>query len=151
MYILNQTQILPVPIETLWKFVQNPKNLDSITPPDLKFLIVNEVPEIMFDGLIIEYHITVPLFGKQQWVTEIKHIEENRSFVDEQRLGPYRFWYHYHLLTQVESGTKMLDQVYYQLPYGPLGKVLRFLMIKKTLTRIFDYRKETLASMFDRQ
>lgn len=151
MHILEQTQILPVSIERLWNFVQNPKNLDPITPPDLKFLIVNEVPEIMFDGLIIEYQITVPLFGKQQWVTEIKHIEENKSFVDEQRLGPYRFWYHYHQLTQEESGTKMLDRVYYELPYGLLGKVLHLLTIQNTLKRIFDYRKETLAVIFAQQ
>jgi len=151
MHILEQNQILPVSIETLWNFVQNPENLDHITPPDLKFVIVNDVPEIMFDGLIIEYQITVPLFGKQQWVTEIKHIIENRSFVDEQRLGPYRFWYHYHQLSQEESGTKMFDQIYYELPYGPLGKVFHYLTVNKTLKRIFDYRKETLSVMFGQQ
>ena len=34
------------------------------------------LPEDMFDGLIIEYRITIPIFGAQRWLARIKHIRQ---------------------------------------------------------------------------
>ncbi|MBE0582331.1 MAG: SRPBCC family protein [Desulfofustis sp.] len=144
MHLLKQQQFLPVPVETVWELIQNPANLDSITPPDLQFSIVSPVPPVMYNGLIIEYRLRVPYFGHQSWVTEIKHIRPGCSFVDEQRLGPYRLWYHCHELQPENGGTMMIDRVHYQLPYGPLGELLHRLVVRRTLERIFAYRRRVL-------
>jgi ligand-binding SRPBCC domain-containing protein len=144
MYILERQQKVSGSMEQAWAFLQNPVNLDSITPPDLQFKIVTDVPEIMFNGLIIEYRITIPLIGTHSWVTEIKHINEGGSFVDEQRLGPYRFWYHYHEIRQEEDGVLLVDRVHYQPPAGFLGRIVHRLYIRRTLERIFDYRQTRL-------
>ena len=104
MYILERRQRVTGSMEQAWAFLQNPANLDRITPTDLRFRIVTEVPEVMYNGLIVEYKITIPLLGTHTWVTEIKHIREGYSFVDEQRLGPYRFWYHYHEIRSEDEG-----------------------------------------------
>lgn len=145
MYVLQRRQLVSGSPAQAWAFLQHPANLDRITPPDLRFRIVSEVPAAMFNGLIVEYRITIPLIGTHTWVTEIKHIREGVSFVDEQRLGPYRFWYHYHEVRAVEGGTLLLDRVYYQPPLGLLGRVLHRLYIRRTLERIFDYRRERLS------
>ncbi len=148
MYILERSQFLPVAVEKVWDFIKDPANLDIITPTDLKFSIVTPLPDDMYDGLIIEYRVTVPIFGRQQWVTEIKHIRRQQSFVDEQRIGPYRFWYHYHELQQKGACTTMIDRVHYKLPFGPFGILLHSTIIRKTLNRIFDYRQEQLTRIF---
>lgn len=145
MYILEQQQKVSGSLEQAWAFLQNPANLDRITPPDLRFRIVTEVPAIMFNGLIIEYRITIPFIGTHTWVTEIKHICEGVSFVDEQRLGPYRFWYHYHEIRQEEGGVLLIDRVHYQPPLGILGRIVHRLYIRRTLERIFSYRRDRLA------
>ncbi|MBV5318825.1 MAG: SRPBCC family protein [Desulfobulbaceae bacterium] len=144
MYILERQQRVTASMEQAWAFLQNPANLDRITPTDLRFRIVTEVPEVMYNGLIVEYKITIPLLGTHTWVTEIKHIREGYSFVDEQRLGPYRFWYHYHEIRPEEEGVLLIDRVFYQPPFGLLGRLLHFLYIKKTLERIFAYRRGRL-------
>jgi len=144
MYILERQQRVTASMEQAWAFLQNPANLDRITPTDLRFRIVTEVPEVMYNGLIVEYKITIPLLGTHTWVTEIKHIREGYSFVDEQRLGPYRFWYHYHEIRSEEEGVLLIDRVFYQPPFGLLGRLLHFLYIKKTLERIFAYRRGRL-------
>lgn len=149
MYILSQEQLLDTQLEPAWDFLQNPHNLNVITPPELHFEIVTDVPEKMYNGLIIEYRITIPLVGRQRWITEIKHIKENHSFVDEQRIGPYRFWYHYHRLTRQEEMVKNHDKVYYLPPYGPLGTLAHHLFIKKALARIFNYRRKKMAEIFN--
>lgn len=144
MYILERQQRVTAAVEQAWEFLQNPANLDRITPPDLQFRIVTDVPAAMCNGLIVEYRITIPLLGTHTWVTEIKHIREGHSFVDEQRLGPYRFWYHYHEIQQVNDGVLLIDKVLYQPPFGLLGRLLHQIYIRRTLERIFSYRRERL-------
>jgi ligand-binding SRPBCC domain-containing protein len=144
MYILEWQQRVTASMAQAWDFLQNPANLDRITPPDLHFRIVTEVPAVMFNGLIVEYRITIPLLGTHTWVTEIKHIREGHSFVDEQRLGPYRFWYHYHEIRQEREGVLLIDKVFYQPSFGLLGQLLHRLYIRQTLERIFTYRSERL-------
>jgi Uncharacterized conserved protein len=145
MYILEREQRVSASREQAWAFLQHPANLDRITPPDLRFRIVTDIPDSMHDGLIVEYRITIPLIGTHTWVTEIKHIRVGHSFVDEQRLGPYRFWYHYHEIRPTEEGVLLLDRVFYQPPLGLLGRLLHRLYIRRTLERIFDYRRKRLA------
>lgn len=141
MYILERRQLVTGTPEQAWAFLQDPANLDRITPPDLQFRIVTDVPAIMYNGLIVEYRITIPLIGTHAWVTEIKHIREGLSFVDEQRLGPYRFWHHYHEIRPGQGGTQLFDRVCYQPPFGILGRLAHRLYIRLTLERIFDYRR----------
>ncbi|HKK17215.1 MAG TPA: SRPBCC family protein [Opitutales bacterium] len=127
-----------------WRFISAPANLDIITPPDMSFEIVSEVPDSMYDGLLIEYRVGIPLLGKQRWLTELKHIREGHSFVDEQRIGPYKFWYHYHEVSAAEGGVRFVDKVHYVLPFGPLGSLAHQLFVKWQLQKIFDFRQQAM-------
>lgn len=147
MYTLEREQRVKADLATAWSFVENPANLNRITPPDLRFQILSDVPETMEDGLIVVYRVTIPWLGARTWVTEIKHIRTQRSFVDEQRLGPYVFWYHYHELQAEKEGCRILDRVYYQPPFGCVGRLMHRLYIRQTLERIFAYRQEQLAGI----
>ena len=148
MYRIEREQEINTTIENAWDFIKTPGNLNRITPPELQFVIVSDVPDSMFNGLMIEYIIKIPFFGKRKWVAEIKHIREPFSFVDEQRAGPYKLWYHYHELVKLEKGILVIDKVYYEVPYGVLGKLLHFFIIKKILQRIFDYRAKKFSELF---
>lgn len=149
MQTLFRQQQLNVSPDRLWDFVATPANLNLLTPPELQFEFRSELPASMSDGLLLLYRIRIPYFGHQRWLTEIKHIRPGRSFVDEQRLGPYRFWYHYHeIIPQPDGGSRMLDRVHYQLPFGPLGGLVDHLLVRGMLERIFDYRAEQLRRLF---
>lgn len=147
MYTLAREQYVETDYKTAWKFIEQPANLNRITPPDLKFQIVSKVPEEMYEGLIIKYRITLPGLGTRTWVTEIKHIQRQWSFVDEQRLGPFVFWYHYHELRKEQTGCSIVDKVYYQPPFGLCGKLIHRLYIRRNLERIFDFRHAQLAKI----
>lgn len=147
-HTLYREQIIETDLETAWKFISTPRNLDAITPDDLSFEIITEVPEEMRNGLLIEYKVGIPILGKQTWLTELKHIREQHSFVDEQRIGPYKIWYHYHEITEVEGGIRFLDRVNYVLPFGPLGSIAHVLYVKKQLQYIFDHRAKVLPEQF---
>lgn len=136
-------------IDELWKFVSNPANLKKITPEYMGFDITSgDLPDIIYEGLIISY-IVSPVAGiKTQWVTEITHVKENRYFVDEQRVGPYKMWHHQHFLTKTDNGTMMSDIVSYKPPMGFLGSVANYLVISRKLDEIFDYRTRAVTELF---
>lgn len=131
-------------MELAWDFINSPANLNAITPPDLSFEIVTEVPAVMYNGLLIEYRVGIPLLGKQTWLTELKHIRPGHSFVDEQRIGPYKIWYHYHEIREVPDGVRFIDHVNYVMPFGPFGEIVRAVYVQKQLRQIFDYRQEAM-------
>ncbi len=149
MHTFEREQILNARPEQVWEFLATPANLDLLTPKDLRFRILSEVPETMYEGLTIHYEIGIPVFGRWKWLTEIKHIVPGQSFVDEQRRGPYRFWYHYHAIEPFDgSRTRMIDRVTYELPFGPLGELVHIVKVKGMLEKIFDYRSEKLKLVF---
>ncbi len=148
MHHLKQIQILSVDRNTLWSFISVPQNLNRITPPDMAFEIIGESPERAYPGLLLEYRVKIPLLGWSTWLTEIKYVKEGFSFMDEQRVGPYKLWLHSHELEEVEGGTQMSDTIRYLVPFGPIGLVANSLFVRRTLKRIFDYRREKLEEIF---
>ncbi len=141
---LYREQTIATDLDTAWDFIRSPQNLDRITPEDMAFEIASELPEAMYNGLLIEYRVGIPLLGKQAWLSELKHIRERHSFVDEQRIGPYKLWYHYHEIEAVAGGVRFIDRVHYTMPFGPFGEIARAVYVKNQLERIFDYRREAM-------
>jgi ligand-binding SRPBCC domain-containing protein len=141
-------QFLPISLEKAWDFFSSPKNLNEITPPEMTFKILNELPEKMYEGMIISYKIS-PMFNiPLDWVTEITHIKENQFFVDEQRIGPYAIWHHEHHFKAVEGGVQMTDILHYHVGLGPLGWIASKLFVDAKVQGIFDYRFKKLEGMY---
>lgn len=115
----------------------------------MAFSIVSDVPDTMRSGLLIEYAIRIPFLGRQRWLTEIKHVVDGRSFVDEQRVGPYRLWYHYHEIAPAEEGVRFRDHVTYAMPFGPLGELVHRLHVSGELRRIFDFRERAMREILE--
>ncbi len=148
MYEIKSETVVNAPVNEVWEFLQNPQNLNEITPPFLSFTILSKPPSVMYNGLTISYLVGLPVFGKQKWLTEIKHIREGISFVDEQRIGPYKLWYHYHEVEAHGSQTIIRDHITYALPFGILGTIAHFLVVRGMLQRIFAFREQKFQELF---
>jgi ligand-binding SRPBCC domain-containing protein len=151
MYQLKSTQIVKTDINTCWDFFSSPNNLKIITPTYMGFNTVTEVPEKMYEGLMIEYKVTPILGIPMSWITEIKTVKENQFFVDEQRKGPYKIWHHEHHFKEIPEGVEMTDIVSYELPLGFLGKMVHPLLVKSKLKEIFDYRTKMVDEIFNKK
>ena len=113
------------------------------------FDIKTDLPEKMYEGLMIEYTVK-PLLGiPMNWVTEIKTVKDLKFFVDEQRVGPYKMWHHEHHFKEVEEGIEMTDIVSYDLPFGFLGRLMHPILVRKKLDEIFDYRFKAVEESND--
>ena len=130
MYQLKRQQLVKTDMATCWDFFSSPGNLQKITPKYMGFDVLTEVPEKMYEGLMIEYRVR-PLLGiPMNWITEITHVKEHQFFVDEQRKGPYRIWHHEHHFETVDNGVLMSDIVSYELPFGILGKIAHPILVQ---------------------
>lgn len=147
MRTLRTTQQLPISIEQAWDFFSTPRNLDKITPPDMKFRIVDLDSEEMREGQIIVYRIRLAPLIWTDWVTEICEVVPGRKFVDDQRLGPYALWHHTHEFEPNEEGVLMSDTVRYAVGMGPIGWLAHKLYVDRKVNRIFEFRRETLEKM----
>ena len=145
---LFRQQVVSASLDEVWSYFATPHNLNEMTPDDMKFEIVHGGEEKMFQGQLIEYRVQFMPLIKSHWLTEIAHVDDQAYFVDEQRIGPYRFWYHEHRFEAVNGGTQITDQVTYALPFGFLGDILHALWVGRRLKGIFDFRKKKVGELF---
>jgi len=146
-YRLEQTQIIPRPLAEVFAFFSDAYNLEAITPPFLRFRILTPRPIAMAPGTLIDYQLQ--LFGVPfRWRTRVEEFEPGVRFVDVQLEGPYALWRHTHEFEATAGGTRMRDLVRYALPLGPLGALAHALFVRRTLGRIFAYRRTRIAELF---
>jgi len=145
-YRLEREQIIPRPLEEVFRYFSGAENLETLTPPFLRFRILTELPIPMREGTHIEYSLR--LYGFPiRWRTLIEAWEPGRRFVDVQVRGPYKLWRHTHSFEAVPAGTLMRDTVDYALPFGPLGTLMHALLVRRTLDRIFTYRRQKIRAL----
>lgn len=149
MYTFKREQIIKANINEIWDFASNPANLQKITPEYMGFeIITKDLPEKMYEGMIISYKVS-PLFGiKMNWTTEITHVKEHKYFIDIQQEGPYRFWHHEHHFAETKNGILMTDILTYKPPFGIFGRIANKLIIETKLNQIFDYRIKKMEEIF---
>lgn len=140
--ILQREQRLSGGPEEVFGFFAQPRNLEPMTPPLLRFRVVTPDPIVIGEGTLIRYRLRVrgvPV----TWVTEITDWDPPHGFVDEQRQGPYALWHHTHTFEPLGGGaTLMRDVVRYRVGLGPLGLLADRLVVRRDVERIFDYRAQ---------
>ena len=144
-YNLERIQMIQLPRDEVFKFFSDAFNLERITPSFLNFRILTKAPIDIQEGTLIDYRIR--LFGvPMNWRTRIERFEPNSEFVDTQIIGPYVLWHHTHVFETTAEGTLMKDVVRYRLPMGVIGRMVHWLFVRRTLERIFDFRRDALTS-----
>ena len=136
---------LALPRERVFPFFAAATNLELITPPELRFRVVSQVPVDIRQGTLITYRLS--LYGVPfKWLTRISVWDPPREFVDEQLEGPYRQWIHRHTFSDAGEGTRMQDTVDYALPLYPFGEVAAPLVAAQ-VRRIFAYRTSAIERL----
>jgi ligand-binding SRPBCC domain-containing protein len=145
-HLIERATLIKAPREQVFRFFEDASNLSRITPPWLHLAIrtIDEPP--MRKGFRIE-HTLRWLVVRLRWDAVITDYQPPRHFADEQSRGPYKYWRHVHTFEEVEGGTLMRDRVQYELPFGPLGAVTHWLVVKRQLKSIFDYRNRQIRKI----
>jgi ligand-binding SRPBCC domain-containing protein len=143
-HLLQRKQRVEIPIDQVFDFYGDARNLERITPPWLGFEVTTAGPIEMGVGTLIEYRLRlhrVPV----RWRTRIEAWEPPGRFVDVQVKGPYSLWEHTHEFEEDGPGVTIIrDRVRYAIPFGPLGELAERVLVRRDLRQIFDYREKAV-------
>jgi ligand-binding SRPBCC domain-containing protein len=148
-HLLEREQLVPRPVDEVFDFFAQARNLERITPPWLGFEVLTPGPVEMGSGTLIEYRLRVHAVPVR-WISRIEEWDSGRLFVDRQLRGPYRLWHHRHEFVARAEGTVVRDRVRYALPLGPLGELAHAAFVRRDLERIFEFRRATVAQLLGR-
>lgn len=141
---LEAVQFLPAERERVFEFFSDAFQLETLTPPWLRFSVCTPGPIAIEPGTLIDYRLRlrgVPL----RWQSRIEVWDPPQRFVDVQTRGPYRRWRHEHVFEEVDGGTLCRDAVDYAAPGGWL---IDRLLVRGDVRRIFSYRQRKLEEIF---
>lgn len=131
-------QFIAQPLESVFQFFSNARNLEAITPPALRFQFESLPPQLK-RGAQLSYGLS--LHGKTfSWTSMISRWNPPYGFDDVQLHGPYALWQHEHRFQATDGGTLMSDDVTYALPLYPFGN-LALPFVAADVERIFAFRK----------
>ncbi len=147
---LYREQQLNCDIETAWEFFSNPHNLSKITPNEMNFVVLTDLPSTqIYEGMEIDYTVSPLLNIPMKWKTRITQVDELKSFTDFQLKGPYKLWNHYHEFIPNKNGILAKDTVNYELPLGFIGNIAHSLFVRSKLESIFKHRFQVLEEKFN--
>src|SRR3712207_6259617 len=116
---LERAQRLEGTPAEVFPFFADAHNLESITPPLLRFRVLTPDPIEMRVGTHIQYQLRlrgIPV----NWHTTIQAWDPPHRFVDVQVRGPYALWHHTHTLEpDGPDHTIVRDHVRYAIGFGP--------------------------------
>lgn len=143
-YRLEAQLTLPQPIDDVFPFFAEARNLEELTPSFLQFEVLTPAPIEMREGVEIDYRLKVrglPI----RWRSRITVWDPPRRFMDVQIKGPYKKWNHQHIFEQRDGQTICRDVVDYDV-YG--GAIIHALFVKSDVQKIFEYRQQVLSDRF---
>ena len=141
------TQFIPRPVEEVFDYFSRAENLETITPPWLRFHIVGKSTPAIAENTLIDYRLKIHGVPAR-WQSKIERWQPNVEFVDSQTRGPYAKWHHTHRFESVSGGTLIHDDVIYRVPGGLVGKLVLSPLIRRDVSQIFNYRKKKIGEIF---
>lgn len=146
-FIFRAEQLVPRALDEVFDFFSKAENLQELTPAWLHFKILSVDPSPVRQGTLIRYSLRWRVFPIR-WTTEIIAWDPPHRFVDVQLKGPYKLWHHEHRFIADGTGTRIIDEVQYQLPFGVLGSIAHSLKVKKDVETIFAHRTQVVERLF---
>ncbi len=146
---LVASQVVPCPRDEVFPFFADARNLEQLTPPFLRFRILEVSTAEIRQHTRIRYRLRlhgVPV----GWHTVIEEWEPPVGFTDHQRRGPFRLWRHRHDFIEVDGGTLLRDTVRFAVYGGGLLPEVATRWVERDLRQIFTYRQDVIAARFRR-
>lgn len=87
------------------------------------------------------------LFKERMLKVTITELKRPHLFIDEAVEGDFKKMKHEHYFKPIENGTIMIDQFYFESPYGTFGKWFNTLYLTKYMERLLTERNRTIKQI----
>lgn len=162
-------QWVPVPLDRVFRFFSDPRNLPGLMPPELAAEIRSierapappgaeghgaQAPAGVGTEIVLSVRLLPPLPIRTAWVARIVELEPGRHFTDVQVKGPFRHWRHRHGFASApragSDGTLVVDDLEYDVGLGKLGDAVARWFVADRLRETFEARQRRLESVLAR-
>ena len=144
-YVFEARLTLARPRDEVFRFFADPSNLPLITPPEFHLVVDTDLVAIDA-GSVLDFR-TSWLAIPARWRTIIREFDPPHRFVDALVRGPLPRWEHRHMFVDDDGATRIEDRVTYQLPWGPLGDLVRAVYARRKLHAVWEYRNRRLGEL----
>jgi uncharacterized protein (TIGR01777 family) len=132
---------LPTSAEDVFAWHSRPGAFERLTPPWERVRILERRGGIEDGARVVIGIRKGPL--DLAWTAEHRDTIPGRQFRDVQVAGPFARWEHTHRFVPQEGGAcELEDEITYELPYGPLARLLATGSTERMLARMFRFRHE---------
>ncbi|HRJ26643.1 MAG TPA: SRPBCC family protein [Fimbriimonadaceae bacterium] len=133
--------LLNASVEEVWAFHGSVEALKALTPPNQNVTIVGPETAVR-NGALHQLRVVRGLLPLH-WHARISEVEPPNRFVDTAERSPFRRWRHTHEFLPAPGGATLLrDTVDYELPMGPLGRLIDRLWASRDIDRLFAFRHQ---------
>ncbi len=135
----TRTLELPgVPAERLWAFHERPDALQLLVPPGERIEVL-EPPTSLAVGTRVKIRSFVGPIGFTITAEHVEY-ERGRMFADRMSGGPFKRWLHRHIVESTPTGSRLIDDIEYELRGGKLGNAIGGPFARRRLEQMFDHR-----------
>jgi uncharacterized protein (TIGR01777 family) len=125
--------------ESVFAWHARPGAFERLVPPWDRVRVIERSGSIGDgDRLVLQMRVGP---AAVRWTAVHRDLVEGRQFVDEQRGGPFARWVHTHRF--IEDGPRQCvleDDIDYEPPLGPIGRLASNWLVAPRLDRTFGYR-----------
>lgn len=83
--------------------------------------------------------------------SKVTALERPHRFVDEQVRGPFRNFHHEHVFEHIDGGTRMIDRIRFDAPFGPIGRLVERAVLASYLRQLITVRAKYLKAEAERR
>lgn len=87
------------------------------------------------------------LFVRQKLTSKITEYKEPNLFVDEMQKGAFKSLKHIHEFIELDGKTLMSDTLYFEAPFGLLGRVVERIILEKYMKKFLEHRNNELKRL----
>lgn len=163
-HVFEVEQWIEAPLERVFRFFSDPRNLSVISPPSSGARLQNlhlVAPQVQgveglerLAGAGSEIVISVRLLPyfplRHTWTARVVEYQWCEHFRDVQVEGPFKKFDHTHSFKAERDGTRLTDHVEYEVGFGPAGRMADFLLVRSILRQMFTYRHAATARALER-
>ena len=129
---------LPVSTDEAFAWHERPGAFERLSPPWDRVDVVERRGTIRNGDRVT---IRLMLAGLPvHWVAEHYGYEPGNQFCDRELTGPFAVWNHIHRFQSAGEQCVLEDDIAFQVPGGPIGRLFGTSHTKQTLDRMFTYR-----------
>ena len=136
----TRTLEVAAPASVLWAFHERPDAFALLMPP-WESVEVLQPPRSLVVGTRV---IVRQRVGPLRFTVTAEHVEyeQGRMFADRMSGGPFKNWLYRHIVEPTTTGSRLIDDIEYELVGGKLAQALVGRMAERRLDRMFGYRHE---------